>query len=210
MAMSAVASWMTAARGLSVRTVRPGNMLPALVWGFLLYNQIVNTAFPPALPRVLVVLIASCIVVLFLARRDPVRKGSSWEMAIALLGTFIVALLEGPTTSGTNLEATVIQVIGLFGWLWALVSLGQSFGLAPADRGLKQDGPYRFVRHPMYASEMVFFLGYLIAVPTWRSALIIGALFVLQVIRLLREERILAGYSEYRSRVRWRLVPGIW
>ena len=208
--MSTLISWMTAARGLPVRILRPGNLLAALVWMFLLYAQILSIPFPPPLARVLLVIVIGTSLILFLVRRDPARTGSNWEMAVALLGTFIVAFLAGPTAPSTNGVATVIQVIGLVGWAWSLVALGGSFGLAPADRGLKQDGPYRLVRHPMYASEMVFFLGYLIAVPTWRSALIITTLFGLQIVRLLREERILAGYSQYRSRVRWRLLPGIW
>ena len=158
----------------------------------------------------LLVIITGTVLILFLVRRDPARTGSKWEMGLALLGTFIVAFLGGPIASGTNWVAAVVQLVGLLGWAWALVSLGRSFGLAPADRGLKQNGPYRFVRHPIYASEITFFLGYLIAVPTWQSALIISSFIGLQMVRLLREERILAGYSEYRLRVRWRLLPGIW
>ncbi len=209
--MSSSVRSLPGARGLPVRAlIRPGNLLPALVWALILYTQVINSPFPPPLPNALLVMITSGALVLFIIRRDPTTTGSAWEMAVALLGTFIVAFLPGPQVPDTNWLATSIQVVGLVGWAAALVSLGRSLGIAPADRGLVQHGLYRFVRHPMYASEMIFFLGFFIAVPTWRSAVMILAWIALQIIRLLREERILAGYPDYRARVRWRLFPGVW
>ena len=105
---------------------------------------------------------------------------------------------------------SVIQIIALVGWAVSLMALGRSFGIVAADRGLVQHGPYRFVRHPIYAFEALFFLGYLIAVPTLQSAIIISAWVVLQILRIVREERMLGGYEEYKHKVRWRIIPGVW
>ena len=96
------------------------------------------------------------------------------------------------------------------GWAISLVALGRSLGIAPADRGLVRHGPYRFIRHPVYAFEALFFLGWLINVQTAWAAFIIVIWAALQIARIIREERILGGYSEYRQQVRWRLVPFVW
>jgi protein-S-isoprenylcysteine O-methyltransferase Ste14 len=75
-------------------------------------------------------------------------------------------------------------------------------------------GPYRFVRHPGYLSMILGALSASFIIGSLYS-LIPGGLGIIAVIvrtwledRTLQEE--LDGYREYASRVRWRLVPGIW
>jgi protein-S-isoprenylcysteine O-methyltransferase Ste14 len=77
------------------------------------------------------------------------------------------------------------------------------------------NGPYRWVRHPMYSGSVVLFivtplaLGSYVALPLF--ALLLIPLFV---IRLLNEEKVLRkelpGYAEYCNRTRYRLVPFVW
>lgn len=75
-------------------------------------------------------------------------------------------------------------------------------------------GPYRFVRHPFYISLIVTQLVYPPAVGSLAAAvpaLVVAGLFLWRTARedaTLRAE--LPGYSEYASRVRYRLVPGVW
>ena len=190
--------------------LKSGNILPASAWLFFVFNQAVNSPFPPSLSTVLLVLINSVTIALFIVRRDATRVGSKAEMLIAVSAVFIVAFLKGPTAGDIHWLPTTIQIIALLGWAASLATLGRSFGIVPADRGLVQHGPYRFVRHPIYAFEALFFLGFLMAVPTLRSGLIIAVLLTLQAVRILREERILTGYGEYRQQVRWRILPGVW
>lgn len=64
-----------------------------------------------------------------------------------------------------TLIGQVITGLGLLLVLWALGTLGRSFGIAPADRGLVKDGPYRFVRHPMYLGEPDLLAGAVIGDP---------------------------------------------
>jgi protein-S-isoprenylcysteine O-methyltransferase Ste14 len=90
------------------------------------------------------------------------------------------------------------------------MALGRSLGIAPADRGLVRHGPYRFIRHPIYAFEALFFLGWLAAFPTAWNAMIIAVWVALQVARILREEAIIGGYDQYRQAVRWRILPFVW
>ena len=210
--MSATVPTLTPARrpGWPARLLKPGNLLPAAVWTFLVFNQAYLSPFPPSPSTVMLIFIQTVSVALFMLRRDASLVGGKLDTLIALAGTFSVAFLKGGNVRDLQLLPTSIQLIALLGWAWALTSLGRSFGIVPADRGLVQHGPYRFVRHPIYAFEALFLLGYLAAVPTWRSAVIILAASALQLLRILREERIIQGYGEYQRRVRWRILPGVW
>jgi protein-S-isoprenylcysteine O-methyltransferase Ste14 len=92
-------------------------------------------------------------------------------------------------------------------------ALGRSFGFAAADRGLKVAGTYALVRHPIYASYFFLQIGYLLQSLSWQNGLIVTFVCSCNVGRALVEERLLSSsssYDEYRSRVRWRLLPGVW
>lgn len=191
--------------------IKPGNTLPAIVWLFLVFNQAVNSGFPPSLATVGLIVINTTALVLFVIRRDASKVGSLAEGILAVSGTFAASFLrDAGQLHDAKLLPTVVQVAGLAGWAFALATLGRSFGIVPADRGLVRHGPYRFVRHPIYAFEALFFIGYLMAVPTPRSFIVIALWSVLQLGRIVREERILGGYGEYRQQVRWRLIPFVW
>ncbi len=75
-------------------------------------------------------------------------------------------------------------------------------------------GPYAWVRHPMYSGAILFFIGMpLLLGSAW--GLVMSPLFaVLFAIRAKIEERALIaglpGYDDYISRVRYRLLPGVW
>ncbi len=74
-------------------------------------------------------------------------------------------------------------------------------------------GPYAIVRHPMYAGALPLLIGTPIALGSWWGLLIVILIVPALIWRLLDEERFLAenlpGYREYMSKVRFRLVPGI-
>lgn len=75
-------------------------------------------------------------------------------------------------------------------------------------------GPYALVRHPMYASIMLFFIGVPILLGSWWGLAFVPVFFVMFAIRTRIEERTLAaglsGYADYAARVRYRLLPGLW
>ena len=146
---------------------------------------------------------------LFLLRRPARRTGATWETMLALAGTFLPAAMA-PAPGNLFWLGEMIQVAGLTGMLAAAISLGRSFGIAPADRGLRTTGLYAWVRHPLYAMEICIFAGYLVANPSWRNLAVLTADTALQLFRALREERILKDYASYAGRVRWRLLPLVW
>jgi len=75
-------------------------------------------------------------------------------------------------------------------------------------------GPYRYVRHPMYAAIVAFVVGTSLLLGSW-SGVLVGALFVVMLARrAILEERTLraklSGYSAYMAQVKYRLIPYIW
>src|SRR5262245_38975799 len=74
-------------------------------------------------------------------------------------------------------------------------------------------GPYALVRHPMYAGALVLIIGMPLALGSWYGVLGIFGFLPVLIWRLSDEERFLtgnlAGYVEYKSKVRWRLIPGL-
>ena len=98
----------------------------------------------------------------------------------------------------------------MLGMLVGIWSLGRAFGIAPADRGLVTRGAYRVVRHPMYATELIFNGGFILANPSWRNVLVALLVLVTIVWRIHREERLIRGYTAYAEQVRWRLIPWAW
>jgi len=75
-------------------------------------------------------------------------------------------------------------------------------------------GPYAYVRHPMYAGAVWLFVGMPLALGSWWPIALMVLVVPVLLWRLLDEERILIrdlpGYGEYRKRVRYRLIPGVW
>ena len=84
------------------------------------------------------------------------------------------------------------------------------------DRGqtVISTGPYRYIRHPLYTSALLFFLGSALLLGSWIGVLL--GLFIGGVLarRAVEEERVLQkglkGYDAYMARVRWRLIPHVW
>jgi len=147
-----------------------------------------------------------------LLEREPARSESpiGWRLIAWGAALLPFALRPGGEELMPETIAAIITLAGLALSLWALVSLGRSFGIAPADRGLVVRGAYRVLRHPMYAGEVFSYLGYLAAHGrAWNLALL-GIVLLSALLRILEEEARLAGYPPYAARVRWRLLPGVW
>jgi protein-S-isoprenylcysteine O-methyltransferase Ste14 len=75
-------------------------------------------------------------------------------------------------------------------------------------------GPYALIRHPMYAGAFIMLLGIPLALGSWWALIPVFPLFAAITWRLLEEEKFLAknlpGYSTYREKVRYRLIPFVW
>jgi len=148
---------------------------------------------------------------LFLVRRSAdrlSRRPLAW--VAALVGSFAM-LLARPQDGGLpQLPCELLQLGGVLFALAGLATLGRSFGLVAADRGLKTSGPYRLVRHPAYAGYLIAYVGYVLENPAPFNVFLLCVSTAFQLVRIREEEAVLSadsGYRLYRDRVPYRLVP---
>jgi protein-S-isoprenylcysteine O-methyltransferase Ste14 len=75
-------------------------------------------------------------------------------------------------------------------------------------------GPYAHVRHPMYATALVMMAGIPLALGSWWGLTALAAMVPALLWRIVDEEDFLAtqlaGYAEYKQKVRYRLIPHLW
>jgi protein-S-isoprenylcysteine O-methyltransferase Ste14 len=156
------------------------------------------------------------VVVAYLARR-PARTVTArlGDWLLAFGGTFLPVLLrpDGAHPQWGLQWGLVLQFCGVVVCLWSFFALGRSFGFAAADRGLVQRGPYRIVRHPIYASYVLLQTGYLLQSYSLRNLAVVLLAIACNAGRIRAEERVLTTNPEhaaYTRRVRWRVFPGLW
>ncbi len=170
---------------------------------------IATGALPP-----LLLLISESMVVLFILLRRPSeslsRRGSDWLVGLA--GTLVPLLAIAPQGQALApvLVIETLMISGMVLQISAKLILRRSFGVVAANRGVKASGPYRLVRHPMYAGYAVTHIGFLLAGPTLWNIAVYSATVAFQVRRILAEERVLGQDPAYRAlieKTRYRLVP---
>jgi protein-S-isoprenylcysteine O-methyltransferase Ste14 len=131
---------------------------------------------------------------------------------VAVAGPTLLRATEGIALLPDAVTAT-LSVAGLALVVLGKLTLGRSFGIAPALRTVVAKGPYTFMRHPIYTGYVITHAAFLIAHPTAMNLALVIASDVALVLRALREERVLANdaaYREYCQRVRWHLVPRVY
>jgi len=147
-------------------------------------------------------------------RRTTTTSQRPWDWFVATIGGWGALALQPDEATGLQAVAGAsVQVVGLFLVTVCLLNLGKSFGVVAANRGLKVRGPYRVVRHPVYASHLVTQLGFVLANPGLANAAVVLTVTLFQVLRIRAEERVLtetADYVSYARTVRWRLLPGVY
>jgi protein-S-isoprenylcysteine O-methyltransferase Ste14 len=156
------------------------------------------------------------VVVLTITRRPALQVDRSLDArVITTLSILGPPLLRPTVDAGWLADAWTAPIsgVGLLIVIAGKVSLGRSFGVMPAHRGLVSSGPYRYVRHPIYLGYLVTHVAFLAAHPTAWNAVMLAVSDAALVVRAKYEERTLAGdpeYVGYRNRVRWRVIPGLY
>ena len=92
----------------------------------------------------------------------------------------------------------VITIIGM-------ITLNRSFSIATEVRDLKTNGPYKWVRHPLYTGEIISLIGWTVYWCSSWTAFGTLSFIILQICRAKREEKkltlIYPEYTEFKSRV---------
>lgn len=164
----------------------------------------------------LLLLISEALVVVFTIFRRRAHTVDRTIVAAAVTGVSLVGppLLRAGEAAPLLADqfTAVLSTAGLCLVIAGKVVLGRSFGLVPANRGVVAQGPYGFMRHPIYTGYLVTHVGFLVAHPTvWNIGLILVSDAAL-IARALLEERVLVQDEQYRAycaRVNWHLVPGV-
>src|SRR6185295_10067617 len=98
-------------------------------------------------------------------------------------------------------------------FLWARVTFGRrSYHVRadPTEGGLVTSGPYRYIRHPIYATFCLFTLAGAAAHWSWSSGLFGGLILGSAVVRIFCEEALVGArypeYAQYKSAT-WRMMP---
>jgi protein-S-isoprenylcysteine O-methyltransferase Ste14 len=148
--------------------------------------------------------------------RAVATSGSVTAHVAAVVATwlpFALPVVHGaPPGPGRQAVSDVLLVAGTAWAVWSLRFLGRNLSVLAQARDVVDHGPYRWVRHPLYAGEIVSSLGVAIAMNSLAAVAIWLVLCSLQVYRALREEevllRALPAYRSYRSRTA-ALLPGV-
>jgi protein-S-isoprenylcysteine O-methyltransferase Ste14 len=180
-------------------------------------------------------------VVLWLAREEPellqermsspMQKGQPrWDkvFVVAVMVLFVAWLIVMPLDAvrfGYSEVPGWLQILGAMGVVLSFYIMFLTFRenaylalvvKVQEERGqsVVSTGPYRYVRHPMYASMFLFFPGSTLLLGSWWGLMLCTVLLGLLVWRIPLEERMLenglAGYDEYARKVRYRLIPRVW
>jgi protein-S-isoprenylcysteine O-methyltransferase Ste14 len=210
----------------------------ALVMGLLLFVPAGTVEYWQAWFYLAIFIGGGALLTLYLMRKDPallerrMRGGPTAEkrpaQQVIMVGTSLcfIALLVVPAFDRRYgwssvpvygvLAGGALIVIGFY--FIFLVYRENTFTSATiqvvADQTVVSTGPYAIVRHPMYASGLLYLLGTPIALGSYWGLIPFVCLVPFLIWRLFDEEQLLdetlPGYRDYQRKVRRRLLPGIW
>lgn len=139
-----------------------------------------------------------------------------------ILGLFLIALIyfsptinlnsinmENYNTSLWNISGMILMVLGAIGRIWASL-----FIEGHKTKKVISDGPYSFIRHPLYLFSLMILLSLFLAIKSVFIGLYLLTMFILfHIPTVLNEERVLTelhggDYMQYKNRVS-RFIPNI-
>ena len=186
-----------------------------LILYIFLVSRILPEDFTAANAASYIFLVSEGAVVVFLLIRKSTdqisQRPDDWLVAAG--GAFLPLMAQSGGVHVFPVAGAILLVIGTLLHISAKFCLNRSFGLVAANRGVKAEGPYRFVRHPMYAGYMMTHAGFLLAQGSIYNLCLYAAVWMLFVLRIRAEERVLLedkAYRDFAAKVRYRLAPGVY
>lgn len=158
------------------------------------------------------------------------RNAKSWDKVLMTIYTVMLFVLFGVAgldagRYGGSTMSLAVQIVGYASFLLAMAVTYWAMAVNPflativriqADRGhyVVTSGPYRYVRHPMYAMMFFMWPGIALELGSWWALIPAAVIIVVFVIRTELEDKTLQaglpGYVEYTQHTRYRLIPGVW
>lgn len=187
------------------------NIFLALFFGRFLLNFIDAFIKTKDWGFFLPIIVQTLIIILFLTRKNTKKISTSfYDWAIGIGGTS-ASLLFRPVPPSSLLEfGIIIQTAAFMLQIVSLIYLNRSMGVVPANRGLKSSGPYKFVRHPLYATYLISCTGFTLGHPGQPNGFVLLAIYLFEILRIFNEERFLShdkNYQAYMKKTKWRLIP---
>jgi protein-S-isoprenylcysteine O-methyltransferase Ste14 len=237
MTLEATASRLHTTPTDAIRLMLFGRLVPATFFALLGYVQLlrvandVRTLPHPAtalsvvsgpLPAALYLLFCAIPVFIYVGRPAPrARDGRFLPRAAGLAGT-VMLLVVGALPQGARLYpppswlggvSTAVSVVAFTLAVYGLLYLRRSLSIIPEVRRLVTGGPYRVVRHPLYAAEILAACAFVMVNPGAFAVAVLAPFVATQLVRSRFEERLLTeAYPHYREYARGtrRLIPFIW
>ena len=207
----------------------------------LLFGAAGTTRWPSGWAFLILFTLAAVVIIAMLAKHDPAllaermkaynQKGQPlWDriflivLSFVWIGWLVLMGLNAVRYRWTSMPPW-LQVIGAVGYIVSNAGMYRIFQenafLAPVvklqqDRGqtVVSTGPYSIVRHPMYATALLYFISMALLLGSWYGILVSLFLDIALVFRTFMEDRLLQrelpGYVDYTVRVRYRLIPHVW
>lgn len=154
------------------------------------------------------------LITIILARQPTIRDINPAYVVLTVIASFIVPLFISVEDNARIIGDTLADIIAGLGVAWTIyakLSLGRSFGLLAAKRRIKVKGAYRFIRHPIYVGYFIAHLAFLLTNFSSANVAILTILYIMQLLRAFREERILSSDETYRAyceRTPYRFIYG--
>ncbi len=190
------------------------NLILSAIWVYFALSLLPQLVMGKTGPSgYMLFVVNSFIAILFLTRRKEKRITEEPADRLITLACIFMGFSLRPASDASlisyGVESALLTVSLVFIFA-AYMCLGRSFGLIPANRGLKLGGLYGWVRHPLYGGEMLFGVSFLLANFTVRNFIFTTGVFMSLHLRALAEERLLAyepAYQTYCRQIRKRYVP---
>ncbi len=182
---------------------------------FILFAWKHAVAFVQTLRISIVIILAKAVLETgFYVRKSaaPFISTSVYAWLIALCGT-VAPLMFRPTDDASDFSvATAIQAIGLALLIAVIATLNRSSGTVVARHGVRREGLYRFVRHPIYLAFILSEYGYVLNHTSLYNVAVLAFATLFQVLRISEEERLLRDDEEfqgYAEQTPWRVIPKV-
>jgi protein-S-isoprenylcysteine O-methyltransferase Ste14 len=187
----------------------------ALLFVFLSINLLTDFLHTRHLTGLLLLASESLVVVLTVFRRPTaiVDRSALARLAalVSIVGPPLFRVGGGGALAPDAVTASV-SAAGLVLVIAGKATLGRSFGIVAANRGVVASGPYLLMRHPIYVGYLLSYVAFCVANPTVMNLAIMLMTNAALVWRALIEERTLVNDERYRTycnRVAWHFVPGV-